>query len=140
MCRHMGATEDAASRRVTPVRRPGLLSGQAPRPELADPEQGNASHFLPRASRIGMRLGIRGVLASGIDTREVCMNIIRDKGASARAAVRGTASSTAEAHPLGRLRPVAGRATLGVVVWPRSGSPAPRRADPAPAPARSRGL
>src|SRR3989442_10440846 len=29
ICRHIGASEDAASRRVTPVRRPGLLSGQA---------------------------------------------------------------------------------------------------------------
>src|ERR671919_1216374 len=29
ICRHIGATEDAASRGVTPVRRPGLLSGQA---------------------------------------------------------------------------------------------------------------
>ena len=30
ICRHIGATEDAASQRVTPVRRPGSLSGQAP--------------------------------------------------------------------------------------------------------------
>src|SRR6266540_2607333 len=30
ICRHIGATEDAASRRVTPVRRPGSLCGQAP--------------------------------------------------------------------------------------------------------------
>ena len=30
ICRHIGATEDAASRPVTPVRRPGPLSGQAP--------------------------------------------------------------------------------------------------------------
>src|SRR2546425_2509638 len=33
ICRHIGASEDAASRRVTPVRRPGLLSGQALRGE-----------------------------------------------------------------------------------------------------------
>src|SRR2546428_2810420 len=32
ICRDIGASEDAASRRVTPVRRPGLLSGQAPGP------------------------------------------------------------------------------------------------------------
>src|SRR5215210_5970019 len=31
ICRHIGATEDAASRRVAPVRRPGPLFGQAPR-------------------------------------------------------------------------------------------------------------
>src|SRR2546426_7072958 len=29
ICKQIGASEDAASRRVTPVRRPGLLSGQA---------------------------------------------------------------------------------------------------------------
>src|SRR4249920_2893980 len=34
ICRHIGATEGAASRRVAPVRRPGSFSGQAPnRPE-----------------------------------------------------------------------------------------------------------
>src|SRR5262245_2577971 len=31
ICGHIGATEDAASRRVTPVRRHGSFSGQAPR-------------------------------------------------------------------------------------------------------------
>src|SRR6266511_2672537 len=30
ICRYIGATEDAASRRVTPVRRPGPFPGQAP--------------------------------------------------------------------------------------------------------------
>jgi 3-oxoacyl-[acyl-carrier protein] reductase len=34
ICRHIGATEDAASRRVTPVRRPGPFPGQAPNVEL----------------------------------------------------------------------------------------------------------
>jgi hypothetical protein len=35
ICRHIGATEDAASRHVTSVRRPGSFPGQAPRPPLA---------------------------------------------------------------------------------------------------------
>ena len=39
LCRHIGATEDAASRCGAPVRRPGSLCGQAPKPpETSDEE------------------------------------------------------------------------------------------------------